>query len=263
MKVDANIPCVLALDCISNRAKEFYAAHPNVIRPSHWTRWAEEAGLRLDTITDEAAFDALSKERDLEVFLNAPCKIFGEEKKVEDTRMHVYVPPGLSLQTLKLIAKAKFPQIPYHGKIPEEFLVVIQDVSEALSSLRTEGGWKEMTRRGIPGSKEKLFKEQKELVNRLRNKTGENYEAPKALNAAACIMAWYFNTNELIFEREPATYTDEKFLGLESFTRCQEAAPFAHYPVCVGNLCHLGLQIGSFQDNRESWTGVAVMRDLS
>jgi hypothetical protein len=222
-------------------AEAFFARHPQVIRPSMWKEWAEEAGIEIQTVTDEEAYKALAKGRDVEAMLKTPCKIFGEGKTVEQTRMHVYIPPGLSFNELnKILDKRYSPQ----DNLDDSLWRCDPRARSVIKDKRTEEGWVEMTRDLIPDSTLKVYDELEQMVRDMCSED-EHFEVPKTLEAAACLLAWNFNTGE----------------RFKKLTICQEKNPSGD-TLLVGNFFSDGLRVAC--GHTADWSvGVMAMRKLS
>lgn len=236
-------------------AEAFFQKHPQMIRPSMWKEWAEEAGIEMQAVTDEEAYESLPA--DIEAILESPCGIFGKRKTVEKTRMHAYIPPGLSAEDLGKILKTRFPQTldGYHFEFPQSLAghrKTWSNIHKALKHQPTVGGWYEITKDVIPGSRNTIYDIQKKMVQELCTEN-EHYVVPTTLESIACCLARFFNTQEKerLFGDDPKTYT-----------RCQE-----HHkgcPVVVGGFAPAGLNV----DIKFAWSpdeniGVAAMRKLS
>lgn len=219
-------------------AEAFFARHPQVIRPSMWKEWAKEAGVKLKTVTDEEAFRSLPD--NFEAVLGAPCGIFGEENTVEATRMHAYIPPGLTAKDL--------------GKILKGYRCFYTSISKVLKDQPTVGGWYEMTKGVIPGSRKQTYAKQEEMVQKL-SKDDEYYEVPTTLETIALCLARFLNTQERLFALD-AKVSDT------SWTVCQEQAEGDQ--VMVGCFASDGLSVSCHEGSKPSENiGVAAMRKLS
>ncbi|MFV0340155.1 MAG: hypothetical protein ACK5MA_05940 [Parachlamydiaceae bacterium] len=222
-------------------AEAFFARHPQVIRPSMWKEWAEEAGIEIQTVTDEEAYDALPK--NMEEILESPCRIFGGDKTVEQTRMHAYIPPGLKAEEMGKILKTRFPK----SKAGYRF-ALSPILRESLMDYTTLGGWMEMTKDMIPGSRNQTYEEQRKMIKALCSKD-ELYEVPTTLEVIACSLSWYFYCGERLLGDAPWTYT-----------RCQELVEFDR--VIVGGFTPVGLCVVNAEVSNNHM-GVAAMRKLS
>jgi len=220
----------------SRAAKAFFKKHPQMIRPSMWKEWAEEAGVQIQTVTDEEAYAALPA--DIEAMLNKPCN---NRKKVEANRIHVYIPPGLSVEDLGKILKTRFPQTGAGYRCLKWSFVL-----EALRDQTTVGGWYEMTKDLI--SQSRSNPKHQEMIQELCNED-EQYEVPTALVSIACCLAWYFNTGKSLFSGD--------------YTGCQEQVH--GHQVFVGGFTREGLDVCNFLTNNtlRGRAGVAAMRKLS
>ena len=90
--------------------------------------------------------------------------------------------------------------------------------------------WVLMTKDVLPGSRDKSYTEQKEIVADLAQKAIIGYEVPETLEAAVCILAQYFGSNTRLFSDSPWTYT-----------RCKENVQ--GYQIVVGGFAPAGLGV--------------------
>jgi len=89
--------------------------------------------------------------------------------------------------------------------------------------------WVLMTKDVIPGSRNKIYSEQKQLV---QDKGAGVYELPRAIEAAASILMHYFKTDEYLYGKDPR----------KTFTRCQETF-INQRPVAIGCFSRGGLVV--------------------
>lgn len=108
--------------------------------------------------------------------------------------------------------------------------------------------WVLMTTDVLPGSKNKGYSKQKEIVADLAEKSLIGYEVPETLQSAACIFSQYFGSNICLFSDNPYTYT-----------RCKENVQH-HYQLVVGGFNPAGLVVCSNVNTEHSSTGVAALR---
>ena len=106
--------------------------------------------------------------------------------------------------------------------------------------------WVLMTKDVIPGSRNKTYDEQKQLV---QDKGEDDYELPRAIEAAVSILMHYFKTDEHLYRQN-------------TYTRCQETFTEDQWPVAVGGFSLKGLRLishvpGNF---RSGSSGLAAVR---
>jgi hypothetical protein len=108
--------------------------------------------------------------------------------------------------------------------------------------------WVLMTKDVLPGSRSKSYGEQQKIIAGLVEKSLLNYEVPKVLEAAVCILSHYFGSNIRLFSKEPWTYT-----------RCKDNV--STFPPSVGGFVQLGLRVVVVNDNNGYHeVGVAALR---
>lgn len=220
----------------------FFENHPQVIRPSSWAAWVRGLNIEIHTVTDEEAYTALSKGRNIEAMLGSRCCIYGKSKTLEEKRMYVYIPQGFTLTSLGAIFRWESPP----GA--ECFRSIWDSILEAMKGQATVGGWVEMTKDVIPESRSQTYAKQLEMIEAL-NGGGDCYQVPTTLEALACCLAWYFEHQERLFSDCPWTHT-----------RCQEQV--RGYQVTVGGFLSEGLSVQCFGYDGDNF-GVAAMRKLS
>lgn len=232
-------------------AQVFFESHPEVMSPERWKKVAEEAGIHMESVTNETAFKALTKNRDLESKMNSPCKVFGEDKKIQDTHMLMYIPPGITFAHLSAIAKAQFPKSPKEG-----FSWLDEDAARSLDDQQAQGGWVLMTKAVIPDSKYNHNIDQWNMVKKLCDeKEGVHYEVPTPVEAITCLLGRYIATGERLFESE-MTRCEGKSIGI--------GVDSQEHQVTVGYLGPNGLAIRmSLLRKRMQNCGIAALQRLS
>lgn len=228
-------------------AQLFFESHPEVMSPERWKKLAEKAGIHMESVTDETAFETL--EKDIESKMNSPCKVFGEDKKIKDTHMLMYIPPGITFALLRAIAKALFPESPKDG-----FAWADESAVRSLDDQKAQGGWVLMTKTVIPDSKSHHNIDQWNMVKKLCDEK-HHYEVPTPLDVIACLLGRYSATGERLFDDE--------------MTRCEgksiEIGVYGQgHQVTVGYLGPNGPAIRmSLQRKCMSVCGVAALQRLS
>ena len=103
-----------------------------------------------------------------------------------------------------------------------------QEVENQLAETPIEKSyWILMTKDVIPGSRNETYDKQKQLV---KEKGGDDYEPPRAIEAAASILMHYFKTDEHLYGTDPWT-----------FTFCRETVTEHQLPVAIGGFSRGGL----------------------
>ena len=176
--------------------------------------------------------------------LKAPCP-FNPRKQVGDTHMLVLIPKTVNSKPFTLNLLQELIQDPKE-KTATTFSFYSRAVKEELGETSIENSyWVLMTKDVIPGSRNKTYCEQKQLV---QEKAADGYELPSAIEAAASILMDYFKTDEHLYGQDPWT-----------FTRCQETVTENQWPVAIG-----GFSRGRLYVDDDGWDaydcGVGAVR---
>ena len=151
--------------------------------------------------------------------LNAPCP-FNPGKQVGDTHMLVLIPHTVNREPFTLNLLQELIQ-KHKEKEASRFACYSDDVKNKLGDKQFgKAHWILMTKDVIPGSRNKTYDEQKQLV---QDKGEDDYELPRAIEAAVSILMHYFKTDEHLYVKDPWT-----------FTRCQETVTENQWPVAIG-----------------------------
>ena len=113
-------------------------------------------------------------------------------------------------------------------------------VKEAVEENSFQIQWILITRDVIPGSRNKSYLEQCNMIASHSQKTGLTYEIPYVLEAASSILMHYVKTRERL-------YIDDKRVKKFTFTRCKEC--IKEWPFVVGCLASRGLHASYFCGN--------------
>jgi F-box domain len=140
------------------------------------------------------------------------------EKSAKDSLMFVRLPKTLNgrltLKSLGEMAKRYFPDndTGYNFISPAIF-------DELGDKSIDKSRWVLMTKDVLPGSRYKSYDKQKYIIANLAQKALIGYEVPETLEAAACILAKYFDSNTRLFSDNPWTYTrcKENVQNLQTF----------------------------------------------
>ncbi len=113
--------------------------------------------------------------------------------------------------------------------------------------------WALFTKDVIPGSRNKNYDTQKQLVADLSKKANVPYEVPFLLESATSIFMEYVQSGTRLYSDNPWT-----------FTRCQDKRPSAYpnYPLVVGGFSSGGLGVG-LSSGDDGNDGVGGSRKLS
>lgn len=163
-------------------------------------------------------------------------------KNIRETHVLVRMPKGLTIKKLGELAKKYFPE-----NIDGYKYIWSSIIDELGDKPADESVWLLMTKDVLPGSRNKSYTQQKNIVAKLAETTRVPYQVPTVLEAATCILAEYSRSGNRLFSESPWTYT-----------RCQEN--FLGYQVIVGGFAPSGLCVinpyGYDYDN----IGVAALR---
>jgi len=174
--------------------------------------------------------------------LKAPCP-FNPEKQVKDTHMLVLIPQTVDGKPFTLNLLQELIQ-KHKEKEASRFEIYSDQVKNELGDKQCEEAhWILMTKDVIPGSRNKTYDEQKQLVKEKREGV---YELPSAIEAAASILMHYFKTNEHLYGQHPWTYT-----------RCQETVIENQWPVAIGGFSPGGLDVHYYWSDYDFY-GVAA-----
>jgi F-box-like len=213
-------------------------------------KWIQHFGKGIIKNEDsEEAFSSLPE--DIGEILRSPCPAF-PKKRIIQTHMLVWIPKiingvPLTLKSLGELTKQYFNQ-KYCYISGYRFIenAVIHELGDKPIG---KHAWVLMTNSVLPGSRNKSYANQQNLVADLAKKTLVLYEVPDALKASVCIFAEYFNSGTRLFSSNPWTYTS-----------CQEE--ILNRRVVVGGFIREGLfvDIRHFEGG-DAW-GVAALRML-
>ena len=176
--------------------------------------------------------------------LKSQCP-FNPGQKVKDTHVLVLIPETVNGKPFTLNLLQELIQNPKE-KTATDFRFHSQEVKNQLAETPIEkSDWVLMTKDVIPGSRNKTYDKQKQLV---QEKGAGDYELPSAIEAAASILMHYFKTDEHLYGRHPWT-----------FTRCQETVTEHQWPVAIGDFSRGALYAFSWQSSGLV-CGVAAVR---
>jgi len=235
-----------------------------------WKRLANEPSLWKIAIYREIAFgndkwaqcfgkDVVKDENNSEEFSSLPsddfiadCKKFKNifpEKNAKDSLMLVRLPKtlngGLTLKSLGELAKNYFSDSDSGYRYIGSAIV-----NELGDKSIDKSHWVLMTKDVLPGSRNKSYTEQQEIVAKLAEKSLISYEVPGTLECAACIFLEYFNSKIRIFSDKPWVYT-----------RCKEQVQGYQSQIVVGGFSLSGLCVLLVNFDSGDY-GVAALRNF-
>ena len=183
----------------------------------------------------------------IDEILNSPCPFSGDESiKVKDTHMLVLVPATVNREALTLNKLQDLIQNPQNEGHATNYDYYGDSTKSEYGNTPVERShWVLMTRDVVPGSRNKTYQEQQDLVNQY-----EGYGLPGALEAAVCILMEHVSSGSKLFGERPLTYT-----------RCTETVG-GRYPVVVGGFGPDGLDVNDYYSDDFVFDdyGVAALR---
>ena len=231
----------------------------------HWKQLVDTHDLWKITLYREIAFgndkwakcfgaDVVKNEDTKEEFSSLPlhafiedCKKFKSifpEKNAKDSLMLVRLPKTLNEQfTLKSLGElAK----KYFKDSDAGYGLIWSSIVHELGDKPIDKShWVLMTKDVLPGSRNKSYDEQQQIVTELAEQSPIRYGVPGVLESAACILSQYFGSNTRLFSHNPLTYT-----------RCKEEV--RGYQIVVGGFAPAGLSVNDGCDDGN--VGVAALR---
>jgi len=181
----------------------------------------------------------------VEEILKSPCP-FWPEKRVEDTHMLVLIPQYVNGKLFHLNALSELVRNPRTGyKTQYDYYDDI--VQSELGEKSFASHWVLMTQDVIPDSRNKVWGEQKTLVQKYAKQSTASYELPTALEAATAILTKHVKAGVRLYPHEPRSYT-----------RCQEGVIQNRWPVAIGGFSPEGLLL--YYDRYNDVDGVACLR---
>ena len=211
-------------------------------------KWAQHFGE--DSVKNEKSGDDFSS-LPLNDFI-ADCKNFKSifpEKNAKDTLMLVRFPKTLNgrftLKSLGELAKTYFPSHTGYkeSEYEEEDGYIPFDDEKSID----KSHWVQMTKDVLPESRNKSYNKQRRIITKLPEKSLNGYKVPTTLEAAACILSQYFDSNILLFS--------------DAYTHCEElAGGLGDEQMAVGGFDSTGLDIDCFYQEKDHSFGVAAIR---
>ena len=199
---------------------------------------------RVDKSVWERYFGAVGKEPalpdGLEAIMDSPCP-FWEGRQVRDTHLLALIPSHVAGKPLTLDYLGDLITRPQGEGYGTKYRYYWYEVREAIGSQGSDSSyWVLMTRDVLPGSREKSYEEQCELVAR-----HQGYTVPGTLEAAVVMLLHHVRGGERLYSNNPWTYT-----------LCQESVE--GYQLLVGGFSSWGLDVVNY--NYHYNNGVAGLR---
>jgi hypothetical protein len=161
-------------------------------------------------------------------------------KNIRETHVLVRMPKELTIKKLGELAKKYFPSNANGYRYI--WSAIVDELGDKPAD---ESIWLLMTKDVLPGSRNKSYSQQKTIIDELAKTTRVPYQVPITLEAATCILAEYFRSENRLFSDSPWTCT-----------RCQENVQ--SYQVVVGGFTPAGLAVGGLYKNDN--IGIAALR---
>jgi hypothetical protein len=193
--------------------------------------------------------------QDMVAILDSACPFWPEER-VKDTHLLVLMPATVDGKSFTLNLLRELIQRPKSDGHKMKYRYYGSGVKEQLGAASSAASyWLLMTRDVLPGSRDKSYTDQKELIAAYASRTGLPYELPKILEAATAILTHHVRNGERLYSDNPWTYT-----------RCQELIvgpeEDEEYPSVVGGFESSGLRVSITGYDAYSGGGVAGVRKL-
>jgi chemotaxis protein histidine kinase CheA len=176
----------------------------------------------------------------IDEILNSPCS-FWPGKQVKDTHLLVLVPATVDGRPFTLDLLGELIKSPQGSGSKTQYRYYDGGTVQEELGAKSPGSsyWVLMTRDVLPGSRNKTYDAQKELVAAHASRLRLSYKMPDALSAATAILLHHARTGERLYTDAPWTYT-----------RCQEKVLGNKYPVIVGGFSSGGL--GVYYDGHDT-----------
>jgi hypothetical protein len=248
------------LDIHSNtEMPSHYGHHPGRVGESQ-TEFIEKASTKTTQDTQrfgkaewETYCGDVGKEPDLpgdiNKILNSPCPFSGDANiKVKHTHTLVLIPATVDGEDLTLNKLEQLIKNPKKGNKTQYRWYENSEVKGEYGSAKVgRSHWVLMTIDVVPGSRNKPYNDQQELIKQYAN---EVYVVPDAIEAAVCIFMEFVALGVYLYGREPFTYT-----------RCAQIVESTRgpAPVVFGAFGSDGLEVGYFDFDSDG-CGVAALR---
>jgi HEAT repeats len=184
---------------------------------------------------------------DMVTILDGPCP-FWPDQLVKDTHLLVLIPATVGGVPFTLNGLGELIQHPSHGGHRTEYRYYGEQTKAQMgeeSPLRSY--WVLMTRDVLPGSRRKVYADQKAIVAGYAKRKILPYALPSVLEAATAILMHHAREGERLFGDDPWTYT-----------RCQEVVNSC--PVVIGGFSSGGLIVSCYDVCHRNRSGVSCLR---
>jgi len=183
--------------------------------------------------------------KDIVQILKSPCPIW-KGKTVVQTHSLMLIPATVNGKPLTLKSLGEFVKSPKQGNATKYGFFSPAVLQEHGDTSKEKSYWVLIPNDVLPESRGKNLDVQIDLVDKLGNDTGVEYELSTALEVAVLNLLTYVKTGKRLYGQDPLTYA-----------RCQEKTN--GYPVSVGGFASGGLNVyHNYFDNDNN--GVAARR---
>ena len=210
--------------------------------PNHWNKF-----YGMSTVSNEEidkAFKLLPN--NINEILKSPCPAF-PNKRIMDTHVLTWIPETINGKTVTINSFIELLKQQAESSESKIDIVIWDRIIQQEGSKQLKSGWVLMTKDIIPGSRDKSYFRQIELITELNGNGQTNYRVPKTDEVIVCIMADYLKSKKRSFSSDPWTYT-----------YCQEY--INNHQVLVGGFTTSGFIVCCSRDC--SNVGVAALWEL-
>ncbi|MBS0649281.1 MAG: hypothetical protein JSS10_08680 [Verrucomicrobia bacterium] len=178
---------------------------------------------------------------DIQQILQSPCPFF-PGKKVEETHLLTLIPKTVNGKPLSLNSLEELVKHPKQGEATNYSHYWDKIKEQYGSQPLPRSYWVLMTRDVIPGSRNKNYEAQKQLLKSYCQKAHVPYEVPHLLETVVSIFMEYLKTGQRLYSNNPWTYT-----------RCQER--ISTRLLVIGGFSLGGLNISDYGDDENRGVG--------
>lgn len=211
------------------------------ISDKNWAEWFGRDVVKGETPGED--FRSLPVKEVIQAFRGIK-KVFPEKLARESlllVRMPKTLNGGLTINRFGELLKQRFPRNVYGYRVI--WVRIVQVIGDKPIE---KSCWVLMTTDVLPGSRNKRYREQKDLVREVAREALVGFEIPEALDAITCILAEYFKTGKRLCGDSPSTYA-----------RCQENVQ--GYQLDVGGFASAGLEV-SYGDYDYDFIGALALK---
>ena len=209
---------------------------------------------KLDKTVWERYYGAVGEEptlpADIEAMMNSACP-FWPGNKLKDTHLLVLIPSHVAGKPLTLDYLSELIKQPQGEGYGTKYVGYWDEAREAIGSQSPDSSyWVLMTRGVLPGSRDKIYQDQRALVADHASHTGLAYEVPGALEAAVVVLLHHVRSGERLY-----LYSDPGC----TYTRCRENV-VEDFQMVVGGFSSEGLDVDAHTSYDTDIHGIAGLR---